>query len=228
MTIATRLAAIRSKIDAACVRSHRQADAVTLVAVSKKQPVAAIQTAVNAGQISFGENYAQELRDKRAALSPTIHWHFVGRLQSNKLKYLVGGVKLIHSVESMDIAQELDRLSERRKTVTPLLVQIELADQTTKAGLVPEAAMKLMAYCQESPHLDLQGLMTFPPPVSDPEQIRPLFRRLTEWRDEWRRSGRYGLLPHLSMGMSHDFEVAIEEGATLIRVGTAIFGERVT
>ncbi len=206
--IADRLAAIRGRIPAG----------VTLVAVSKTQPAEAIREAYAAGQRDFGENYAQEWREKADALADLadLRWHFVGGLQTNKVKYLAGRVWLVHAVDREELARELSRRFGQKGAVARVLLEVNTGGEATKGGVAPADAPALAAAVRALPGVDLRGLMCMPPPEDDP---RPHFRLLRALRD------RLGLAD-LSMGMSADWEVAIEEGATIVRVGTAIFGAR--
>ena len=208
MTIAERLARVRAGIP----------PGVTLVAVSKGQPAAAVRAAHEAGQRHFGENYVQEWRAKAEALADLadLSWHFVGSLQANKVKYLVGRVALVHTVDREDLAAEISRRSVRAAAVTRVLLEVNVAGEASKAGCRPEEAARLAEAVRRLPGVALEGLMCIPPAEGDP---RPHFAALRGLRD------RLGLA-ELSMGMSGDYPVAIEEGATLVRVGTAIFGER--
>jgi pyridoxal phosphate enzyme (YggS family) len=191
---------------------------VTLVAVSKTQPAGAIREAHAAGQRDFGENYVQEWRDKADALAdlPDLVWHFVGSLQTNKVKYLAGRVGLLHTVDRVELGREVAKRWEKAGARARVLVEVNLGGEASKGGCAPEAAPDLVAALQALPALDVRGLTCIPPPGDDP---RPHFQALRRLRD------RLGLA-ELSMGMSGDYPVAIEEGATIVRVGTAIFGER--
>jgi hypothetical protein len=208
VTIAERLARVRAGIP----------PGVTLVAVSKGQPAAAVRAAHEAGQRHFGENYVQEWRAKAEALADLadLSWHFVGSLQANKVKYLVGRVALVHTVDREELAAEISRRSVRAAAVTRVLLEVNVAGEASKAGCRPEEAARLAEAVRRLPGVALEGLMCIPPAEGDP---RPHFAALRGLRD------RLGL-PELSMGMSEDYPVAIEEGATLVRIGTAIFGER--
>jgi pyridoxal phosphate enzyme (YggS family) len=212
-------------MDAACDRAGRDRSAVRLVAVTKTVPVAGVLEALAAGQQVFGENRVQEAMDKMQGVPPPATWHLIGHLQRNKAKLAVGTFALIHGVDDLALAAELDRRAGDRNLTQPVLVQANLSDEATKHGAGEEALLPLLTSVAELPHLDLRGLMIIPPPVGDPELSRPWFRRLRALRDE--AASRIGRpLPELSMGMTDDFEAAIEEGATLVRVGRAIFGER--
>lgn len=208
MTVAERVAAVRASLP----------PGVALVAVSKSQPVEAVRQAYRAGQRVFGENYVQEWRDKAESLAdlPDLSWHFVGSLQTNKAKYLVGRVALIHTVDRLALGQEIARRSLQRGLVTPVLLEVNVGAEATKSGCAPEEAPRLAEALRALGGVELRGLTCIPPPGEDP---RPHFRALRGLRD------RLGLA-ELSMGMSADYLEAVEEGATIVRVGTAIFGER--
>jgi len=209
----------------ACARAGRAVDDVRLVAVSKTFPPARVCELMDCGHTLFGENRVQEALDKIPEVGPRARWHMIGHLQKNKARHVVGAFELIHGVDSVALARELDRRAAARGLTQPILIQLNISVEETKFG-VPESDLgALLDAVAGMPALDLQGLMTIPPPVVDPEDSRRWFARLRERRDE--SSSRLGRpLPELSMGMTDDFEVAIEEGATLIRVGRAIFGER--
>lgn len=223
--LARRAHEVRYRIAAACARARRDPASVTLVAVSKTVAAASVREAMGAGLAVFGENRVQEALAKIPEVPAAARWHLVGHLQSNKAKQAVGAFELIHSVDDAELAAELDRRAATRGLVQPVLVQANLSGESTKSGVDEPAVMPLLEAVAACPHLALRGLMTVPPPVADPEESRPWFVRLRALRD--RAAERLGRpLPELSMGMSGDFEVAIEEGATAVRVGTAIFGER--
>lgn len=225
--IARRLAEIQGRIAAAAHRVGRDPAEVRLVAVSKTVGLEALREAVAAGQRLFGENYLQEAQRKMAALGPEVEWHFVGHLQSNKVKGAVGRFALIHSLDRLSLAEALEKAAARLGVVRDVLVQVNLAGEASKSGVAPEAAADLLRELKRCPHLRVRGLMTLPPFFPDPEAVRPYFRALRELRDRLAAQGLSDTgLPELSMGMSSDFEVAVEEGATLIRVGTALFGPR--
>lgn len=220
--IADNLQSIRSRIANAAQRSDRDAAEVKLVAVSKTHPVEVLREAITAGVSGFGENKVQEAEGKIVGLgSDGIEWHLIGHLQSNKARKAVQLFDVIHSVDSLDIAERLERVCvEEGRESLPVLIQVDLAGEATKAGVAESELSSLIEYLRSCERLKLIGLMILPPFFDDAEATRPYFKRLRDIRDR--------LLPggELSMGMSHDFEVAIEEGATMVRVGTAIFGER--
>lgn len=224
MSIAESLREIRERMREACIAAGRDPAEVTLVAVSKMHPPAAVDEALRAGQLDFGENYVQEVREKVPVLPAAIRWHYIGSLQRNKVKYLAPWVHMIHTVDSLRLAQEIDhRAAEHGRTI-PVLLQVNVAREDVKSGCSVEEAPALAEQIARLEHLELRGLMTMPP-FWPAEQVRPFFAGLRELRERLRAD--LGLdLPELSMGMTADFEVAIAEGATLVRVGTAIFGSR--
>jgi hypothetical protein len=225
--IARNLEEVRRRFTAAARRAGRDPASVRLVAVSKTVDLDRIRQAVAAGQSLFGENYLQEARDKIAALGPGVSWHMVGHLQSKKAKGAVELFDLIHSVDRLKVAQALEEAAARRGKVQEVLLQVNLAGEESKSGAPPEAVPELLRELGRLPHLLLTGLMTMTPWFSDPESARPYYRALRELRDRLRHlKVMDSPLHELSMGMSGDFEVAVEEGATLVRVGTAIFGSR--
>ncbi|MFL5367072.1 MAG: YggS family pyridoxal phosphate-dependent enzyme [Myxococcales bacterium] len=217
MGIADNLRGVRERIDRACERAKRDPASVRLVAVSKVQPIEAIREALEAGQRDFGENYAQELREKADGIGAAVNWHFLGALQTNKVKMIVGRVALLHTCDRPSLAQELNKRAASLGIVQRVLVEVNLAREPQKGGIAPADLPAFVATLRNLPSLRCEGLMCIPPAE---EEARLHFRRLRELRDE------LGVLPELSMGMSADYETAIEEGATIVRVGTAIFGER--
>lgn len=228
--ISWNLQSINQQIVLAAEKSKRDPATITLVAVSKKKPVPFIREAFLAGQKDFGENYVQELLEKQTHLKDyPIKWHFVGHLQRKKVKDIVGKVSLIHSLDSLQLAYEIDKRAQSINTVQKCLVQINLAGEKTKSGLSEKEAFGLLKEISSMKNLDVRGLMTLPPLLGDPNRVKPFFRLLKDLRDliNSQKIYRHPLI-ELSMGMSHDFTTAIEEGATLIRIGTAIFGERGT
>lgn len=197
---------------------------MTLVAVSKTVPVDILREGLAAGITILGENRVQEARDKIAALPGQATWHLVGHLQTNKAKLAVQLFERIHSLDSLRLAEALDRQAQQAGKVARCLVEVNLGGEESKSGTTEEAVRPLLEAAGRLAHLRIEGLMTIPPFLLDPEQVRPFFRRLHNLRDKLEGEGFH--LPELSMGMTHDFEVAIEEGATLVRIGTAIFGPR--
>ena len=227
MSIASNLAEICARIEAACQRCQRDPQTVRLVAVSKTHPAASVDAAAAAGQEIFGENYVQEFTAKAEEVVTPVQWHFIGSLQSNKVKYLVGRVAMIHSVDRLSLAEELDRQWEKLGQTLEILIEVNLGDEESKGGTTAEAAIELIRCIANLPHLQICGLMALPPYLEDAEAVRPYFRRLRQLAERITAEKIAGVsMRELSMGMSHDFEVAIEEGATLVRVGTAIFGAR--
>ncbi len=227
-TFSERLDAIHSRIHAACARAGRTSDDITLVAVSKTKPVEMLQEAFEAGVRHFGENRVQEAATKIPHLPKAgLTWHLIGHLQSNKAKSAVELFDVIHSVDSIPLAARLNRLAGEHNKRVPIFLQVHLGDEESKAGIDPtELPALFQASCQLS-HLNITGLMAIPPYFPDPEQVRPSFVALRQLRDQLAvQFPDQSPLPFLSMGMSHDFEVAIEEGATHVRVGTALFGGR--
>ena len=218
---------IEAEITAACTKAGRPRESVQLIAVSKTKPVEMIREAYAAGQRLFGENKPQEITAKKPQLPPDIAWHMIGNLQRNKVKYVVGQTALIHSVSSLSLAEEIERVAARRELVQDILVEINIAGEESKQGADLEEARALVETIRDMPHLRLRGLMTIAPFTQDSEILRPLFRRLKNLLEEYRPLVREpALFTELSMGMSGDFQLAIEEGATYVRIGTAIFGER--
>jgi pyridoxal phosphate enzyme (YggS family) len=200
---------------------------VRLVAVSKTHPAANVEEAAAAGQVLFGENYVQEFVAKADAVVVPVEWHFIGSLQSNKVKYLVGRVEMVHSVDRLSLAEELDRQWGRLGKKLEILIEVNLGAEDSKGGTGEKDALELVRRIALLPHLQICGLMTLPPFLEDVEVVRPYFRSLRELAEKITAAKIDGVvMAELSMGMSHDFEVAIEEGATLVRVGTAIFGSR--
>ncbi|MDY0267523.1 YggS family pyridoxal phosphate-dependent enzyme [Trichloromonas sp.] len=227
MSIRENIEGIQSRIAAACARVGRDPGEVRLVAVSKTKPAALIEEAAAAGHRLFGENYVQEFIDKAEAVRAPVEWHFIGALQSNKVKYLRGKVTMIHSLDRLSLAEEINRQWTRLDRPVDVLLEVNLGDESSKAGTGEAEAIELARRAAELPFLRLRGLMALPPWLDDPEEVRPYFRRLRELADRIDALAIPGVtMAELSMGMSNDFEVAVEEGATLVRVGTAIFGGR--
>ena len=226
MSIADNFRVIRGRINEAALRAGRDPATVRLVAVSKTKPAAAIAEARECGQVVFGENYVQELVAKAAEL-PGISWHFIGNLQSNKVRQIAGLVDMIHSVDRISLAREIDRQWGELGKSCNILIQVNISHEATKGGTSSEELLDLVTEVAGLPHLRIKGLMTMPPFFDDPEAARPYFKALRELAREVEAAGIAGVEMHeLSMGMSGDFEAAIAEGATLVRVGSALFGER--
>ena len=219
MTIEQNVRDLQQRIASACAGAGRSPDEMTLVAVSKTVQADAIEAAFNAGIRHFGESRVQEAKTKieqLRGLKPDINWHMVGHLQTNKAKTAAAIFDIIHSVDSLKLAEALNNCSPRR---LPILIQVNVSAEATKGGFMLSEVQETVKQMRRLPNLDIQGLMTIAPWVDNAEEVRPVFRRLRQLRDALG-------LKHLSMGMSDDFEVAIEEGATLVRIGRAIFGER--
>lgn len=221
------LAEVQSRVEQACKRAGRDVAEVTLIAVSKTKPVTDLQEIYNAGVRDFGENKVQEMCDKMEKMPKDINWHMIGHLQRNKAKYIVGNVALIHSVDSYRLAEEINIQAKKKGIVVPILVEVNIADETTKFGVSKEDAMELVRQIASLDALFIKGLMTIAPYVVDPEENRAYFRKIKELSVDIDNQNIDNVsMDILSMGMTGDFEVAIEEGATMVRVGTGIFGKR--
>ncbi len=226
--IATNLAQIHDRIEKACRKAGRNPGEVRLVAVSKVKPAEQVEEAFHAGQKLFGESYVQEFRDKEPLVTAPVQWHFIGGLQSNKVKYLRGKVTMIHSVDRLSLAKEVSSQWGKIDQTANILLQVNVGDEASKSGCAPEELENLVKTVARLPHLKVCGLMCLPPHSDDPEQVRPFFRQLRNLAKQVDKLQLPGVaMSELSMGMSGDFEVAVEEGATLVRIGTAIFGARI-
>lgn len=228
-TLLENIKGVHRRISRACLRSGRDPNAVRLIAVTKTVAAGRILNAVESGLRDFGENKVQEAKEKISHLRPltsgsNIVWHFIGHLQKNKVKSSVELFELIHSVDSLELAEMISVHAEKAGKIQDVLLQVKLSPEETKYGLDKEALPGLLHAMRGLKGIRPIGLMTMPPLFEGPEMTRPYFRQLRELRDSAEKAGFH--LPELSMGMSHDFEVAIEEGATMVRVGTALFGER--
>jgi len=219
---------IREKISRACARAGRTPSEVTLLAVAKTFPAGAVREAIEAGVTDIGENYVQELLAKRGVLpGAAVRWHFIGHLQSNKVRQIAPWIHMIHAVDSAALAIEIDRRASKEGRVIECLIEVNTTGERTKFGAAPAQVAPLVRSLSSCDSISLAGLMTIGPFLPDPEGSRPMFRRLRQLRDEIAALGQANVsMRHLSMGMTGDFEVAIDEGATLIRIGTAIFGPR--
>jgi len=227
MTIADNLASIQERISKAALRAGRNPAEIRLVAVSKTVSTENIQQAIAAGVTILGENYVQEARNKIARVGSQVAWHFIGHLQSNKARYAVELFSMIHSVDRLSLAEALDKEASKQGKRLPVLIQVNISGEESKSGIDPHGTLQLLERIAGLEHLSVQGLMTMPPWFEDPEDARPYFIALRKLREELASKKIHGVsFQELSMGMSGDFEVAIEEGATLVRVGTAIFGPR--
>ena len=219
MDIAENILEVRRRIERACERSRRSPEEITLVAITKGFEASVIRTAFDLGIIDFGENRVQEAEGKIAQVSdlrPTVTWHMVGHLQSNKAKAALEIFDIIHSVDSIRLAGILNRLAKKQ---LPILLEVNVSGESTKAGFSPDEVAPAVKEMRQLPNLNLMGLMTVAPMTAEPEEVRPVFRKLREMRDSLG-------LKHLSMGMTDDFELAVAEGSTMIRIGTGIFSPR--
>jgi PLP dependent protein len=231
LDLSNRLAAVRERIARAAARVNRSADEIELIAVSKTHPTEVLQAAMAAGAQSFGENRVQEAEAKIAEIGrATARWHLIGNLQANKARKAVRLFDLIHTLDSSELAARLDRICEEEgRANLDVLLQVDLAGEATKSGATERELPAILETLAEARHLTLRGLMILPPFFADAEKGRPFFRRLREIRDDLKRQNVFkNGKCELSMGMSQDFETAIEEGSTIVRVGTAIFGARET
>ncbi len=218
---------VKERIEAACKKAGRDPEEVTLVAVSKKKPLENIETLLAEGQLEFGENYVQELCEKDDRVSRPVHWHMIGHLQTNKVKYVVDKAALIESVDSVHLAKQIDKEAAKTGRIVPILIQVNIAKEDTKFGIAAEELEDMLGELCSLSHIQVRGLMTSAPRVDDPEKNRCYFKKLHELFVDIREKNIDNItMDILSMGMTNDFEVAIEEGATMVRVGTAIFGER--
>ncbi len=223
-TIKENLLRVMEKIEKAARRAGRGPDEVKLVAVSKTVDIARIREAIQAGASILGENYVQEAQKKIEEIGQEVSWHLIGHLQTNKAKYAVRLFEMIHSLDSLPLAEELNRRAEREGRIVQVMIEVNLSGETSKFGIEERKALDLARRVLPLKHLSLVGLMTMPPYFENPEESRPYYVRLRELKEKM--AGEGISLNELSMGMSNDFEVAIEEGATYVRVGTAIFGMR--
>ena len=218
---------VQKKIADACERTSRNPKEVTLIAVSKTKPNEMIEEAISSGQTVFGENYVQELAQKIEDFPESIHWHMIGHLQRNKVKYIIGKVDCIHSVDSVRLAKQIQDEAEKRNLCQDILLEINVGMEESKWGFTLENIQDALKEISLFSNIRVKGFMTSAPYVTDPEENRLLFRSLKQCFEETKQYGYPNVsMEQLSMGMTNDFEVAIEEGATMVRVGTAIFGER--
>lgn len=218
---------VEEKIQVACERAGRKREEVTLIAVSKTKPVSMIQDAYDAGIRPFGENKVQEIVDKYDQLPGDVDWHLIGHLQRNKVKYIVDKVKLIHSVDSVRLAEEISKEAVKKNVTVPILIQVNVAEEDTKFGLSCEETESMIRQIAALPQIKIKGLMTIAPFVENPEDNREIFRQLKKLSVDISLKNIDNVsMGELSMGMTGDYEVAIEEGATMVRVGTGIFGAR--
>lgn len=225
--VAENLRQVRKNIDEACRTAGRDPDEVTLIAVSKTKPVSLLQEAYDAGARCFGENKVQEIMDKYPQLPSDIQWHMIGHLQRNKVKYIVDKAALIHSVDSLRLAQTIEEEAAKHNIRVPILIEVNVAEEETKFGLKTEEVLPLVQAVSAFSHVEIRGLMTIAPYVNDPKDNRGVFRELKKLSvDIAAKNINNVTMSVLSMGMTGDYEVAVQEGATMVRVGTGIFGER--
>ncbi len=226
-SVARRLALIRERVAEAALRKGRRPEEIKILGASKAQPPEKIREAVEAGLEILGENYVQEAEKKKALLSDLpVSWHLIGYLQKNKARKALQLFDLIQTVDRPEIAQRLSRLAQEMGRTLPVFIEVNVGGEETKAGILPEKVPDLVRLIKDLPALDLQGLMTIPPYSPDPEDSRKFFRKLRELKEQVEDFYELKHPLELSMGMSHDYEVAVEEGATLVRIGTALFGPR--
>lgn len=224
MTVKERVKEVINEIQETALKSGRNPKEIRLLAATKSVPPERILEAIEAGIRIIGENYVQEAQKKYELIGPRVSWHMIGRLQTNKAKYAVRLFEVIHSLDSLKLAQELQKAAERQGKKVKVMIQVNLSGEITKGGISPDKVKELSERVLEFPNLELIGLMTIPPYSENPEDSRPFFRKLRELKEKLNREGFP--LTELSMGMSNDFKVAIEEGATILRIGTLIFGPR--
>ena len=225
--LAENIKTVEKNIKEACARANRSASDVTLIAVSKTKPVDMLCEVYDTGMREFGENYVQELVEKIDRLPKDIHWHMLGHLQRNKVKYLMGKVALIHSVDSLRLAEQIDQEAEKLGITAKILLEVNVAKEESKYGFFLEDTEAAIREIAKFPHVRIKGLMTIAPFVENPEENRPVFKKLYEFAvDIGKKNIDNVTMDVLSMGMTGDYQVAIEEGATMVRVGTGIFGAR--
>ena len=221
------LEAVRENIKKACERAGRDSKEVTLITVSKTNPVVSLKEAMDCGVTIFGENKVQEMLEKQEELPDTLQWHMIGHLQRNKVKYIMGKVALIHSVDSLRLAEEISKEATKQGTEEDILIEINVAEEESKFGITTNEAISLVESIAKLPHIHIKGLMTIAPFVDDPEENRAVFSALKKLSVDIAAKNIDNVSMHvLSMGMTNDYQVAIEEGATMVRVGTGIFGRR--
>lgn len=218
---------VLENIKKACEKSGRDPKEVTLIAVSKTKPVEMLNEVYEAGSRDFGENKVQEMCEKMEQLPSDIKWHMIGHLQTNKVKYIVGKCELIHSVDSLHLAKEIEKQAQKADVIVPILVEINIANEETKFGIDRSQAMELVKEITKLPHVQIKGLMTIAPYVEDSEENRAYFHQIWQLSVDIKNENIHNVsMDILSMGMTGDYMVAIEEGSTMVRVGTGIFGER--
>ena len=225
--ITENLEQVRKNIEEACRAVNRDPGEVTLISVSKTKPVSMLQEAYDAGSRDFGENKVQEIMDKYPQLPSDIRWHMIGHLQRNKVKYIVDKVALIHSVDSLRLAETIENEAAKHNVTVPILIEVNVAQEESKFGLKTEEVLSLVESVAALPHINIKGLMTIAPYVEDPEENRGIFRQLKKLSVDINAKNINNVnMSVLSMGMTGDYQVAVQEGATMVRVGTGIFGER--
>ena len=225
--VAENLEQVRKNIELACKEAGRDPKEVTLISVSKTKPVSMLQEAYDAGSRDFGENKVQEIMDKVPQLPSDIRWHMIGHLQRNKVKYIVDKVALIHSVDSLRLAETIEHEAVKHNVTVPVLIEVNVAQEESKFGLKTEEVLSLVESVAAFPHIHIEGLMTIAPYVEDPEENRGIFRQLRKLSVDIATKNINNVnMSVLSMGMTGDYQVAVQEGATMVRVGTGIFGER--
>ena len=218
---------VQKNINEACERAGRNTDEVTLIAVSKTKPVEMLQEIYDCGIREFGENKVQEMCEKMEILPKDIHWHMIGHLQTNKVKYIVGKTALIHSVDSLHLAKEIEKQAAKNNVIVPILIEVNIAEEESKFGIHKEETIALVREVAQMQHVHIRGLMTIAPYVENPEDNRSYFKGIRQLSVDIKQENIDNVdMDVLSMGMTGDYMVAIEEGATLVRVGTGIFGER--
>ncbi len=221
------LESVKNKIELACKKAGRSSDEITLIAVSKTKPLSDIEELITYGTMEFGENKVQELVDKYENVSTPVNWHLIGHLQTNKVKYIVDKVCLIHSVDSLKLAKEIEKEAVKKNVIANILVQVNVANEDTKFGLDADEVIELVEQISKLSNIKIKGLMTIAPFVENPEDNRVYFSQLKQLSLDIKSKNIDNVdMSILSMGMTNDYEVAIEEGATMVRVGTGIFGER--
>ncbi len=225
--LAEKFAFVQKNIENSCQKAKRSTEEVTLIAVSKTKPVEMLQEAYDAGARVFGENKVQEIMDKYDKLPSDIKWHMIGHLQRNKVKYIIDKVAMIHSVDSLRLAQTIENEAAKKDLCMPILIEVNVAEEESKFGLTVEEVIPFLEEISAYPHIQVQGLMTIAPFVEDPEENRDVFRKLKKLSVDIAAKNINNItMSVLSMGMTNDYQVAVEEGSTMVRVGTGIFGER--
>jgi pyridoxal phosphate enzyme (YggS family) len=227
MELYENLKKVEENVCKACEKAGRDRSEVTLIAVSKTKPVEMLQAVYDLGPRDFGENKVQEMCDKMEVLPADIRWHMIGHLQTNKVKYIVGKTALIHSVDSLHLAEEIEKQAAKKDVIVSILIEVNIAEEESKFGIHKQETMDLVRQISQMPHLRIEGLMTIAPYVENPEENRDYFRQIRQLSVDIAEQNIDNVhMNVLSMGMTGDYMVAIEEGATMVRVGTGIFGER--